>query len=45
MDFSTRNRQFGAHLKAECRRLHITRNQVCEAAGLSSRYYTAVRQG
>ena len=45
MDFSTRNRQFGAHLKAECHRLHITRNQVCVAAGISSRYYTAVRHG
>ena len=45
MDFSTHNRQFGAHLKAECHRLHITRDQICDAAGISSRYYTAVRHG
>ena len=45
MDFSLRNKTFGAILSAECRRLHITRNQICEVAGISSRYITAVRHG
>ena len=45
MQFSQRNQHFGHLLSAECRRLHITRNQICTAAGISSRYLTAVRQG
>lgn len=45
MDFSQRNQHFGKTLSAECHRLHITRNQICEVAGISSRYLTAVRRG
>ncbi len=45
MDFSLRNKRFGAELRAECSRLNINRNQICEVAGISSRYLTAVRNG
>ena len=45
MDFSLRNRQFGALLSAECRRLHITRNQILEVAGIHASHITAVRHG
>jgi len=45
MDFSLRNRQFGHMISAECRRLHITRNQIREVAGIGSKYITAVRKG
>ena len=44
-DFSSRNQQFGKLLRAECRRMHIQRDQVLRVAGISSNLLTAVRHG
>ena len=45
MDFSSTNRHFGRILSAECRRLHITRDQIRHTAVIGSKYITAVKQG
>lgn len=45
MNFSQRNQQFGRILKAECRRLHITRDDIVKVARMDTHLESAVRHG